>query len=119
MGATHIPPNPIQIPELMEKLLKETRASKLHPIEETALFHLKFEGIHPFIDDNGRTGRLLMNFMLMRHGYPPIDVKFKYRKKYYESFDSYYCDHSSTDMVELVSGYVKERLQQYLKILSL
>lgn len=119
MGATHIPPNPIQIPELMEKLLKETKESKLHPIEEAALFHLKFEGIHPFIDGNGRTGRLLMNLMLMRHGYPPIDVKFKDRKKYYESFDSYYRDHSSTDMVELVSGYIKEQLHRYLKILSL
>lgn len=118
MGATHIPPDPIQIPELMEKLLKETKESKLHPIEEAALFHLKFEGIHPFIDGNGRTGRLLMNLMLMRHGYSPIDVKFKDRKKYYKSFDIYYSKHSPENMIELISGYVKERLQQYLKILS-
>ena len=57
--------------------------------------------------------------MLMRHGYSPIDVKFKDRKKYYKSFDIYYSKHSPENMIELISGYVKERLQQYLSLLSL
>lgn len=118
MGAFHIPPAPYQVLELMTNLLKETKESKLHPIEEAALFHLKFEGIHPFIDGNGRTGRLLMNLMLMRKGYPAIDIKFTDRKKYYESFDLYYRDHSSKGMVELISNYVEEGIKRYLQILS-
>ena len=56
----------------------------MHPLERAALFHLKFEGIHPFVDGNGRTGRLILNLMLMQAGYPPINVKYSDRKRYYE-----------------------------------
>lgn len=55
MGAYHTPPEPVVVPEQMEKLVKEFSKKKLHPIESAALFHLKFEGIHPFVDGNGRT----------------------------------------------------------------
>lgn len=50
MGAYHTPPEPVVVPEQMEKLVKEFSKKKLHPIESAALFHLKFEGIHPFVD---------------------------------------------------------------------
>ena len=88
MGAYHTPPDPIMVPELMETFVKEFEVSKLHPIEHAALFHLKFEGIHPFVDGNGRTGRLILNLLLMQNGYPPINVKFADRKRYYHAFDS-------------------------------
>lgn len=52
MGAYHTPPEPVVVPEQMEKLVKEFSKKKLHPIESAALFHLKFEGIHPFVDGN-------------------------------------------------------------------
>lgn len=80
MGAYHTPPEPAVVPELMENLIDEFAKKKLHPIESAALFHLKFEGIHPFVDGNGRTGRLIMNLFLMQNGYPPINVKFTDRK---------------------------------------
>ena len=82
MGAFHEPPEPLMVSELMEKLIKEFNNKKLHPIESAALFHLKFEGIHPFVDGNGRTGRLILNLFLMQKGYPSINVKFTDRKKY-------------------------------------
>ena len=66
MGAYHVPPDPVLVPEQMERLVAEFEGNKkLHPIERAALFHLKFEGIHPFVDGNGRTGRLILNLMLM------------------------------------------------------
>ncbi len=113
MGAYHTPPDPITVPELMGKLVKEFEVSKPHPIEKAALFHLKFEGIHPFVDGNGRTGRLILNLFLMQNGYPPINVKFADRKRYYDAFDSYYRDNDASAMVEMVAEYVEERLSAY------
>lgn len=116
MGAYHTPPNPVMVPELMEKLVAEFKVSKLHPIEKAVLFHLKFEGIHPFVDGNGRTGRLILNLFLMQNGYPPINVKFADRKRYYDAFDSYDRDNDSSAMVEIVAEYIDERLTKYLSL---
>ncbi len=118
LGAGHEPPEPYLVPELMERLVAGQKSAKRHPIENAALFHLEFEGIHPFIDGNGRTGRLLLNLMLMQHGYPPIDVKFADRKRYYACFDSFYKDQAAAPMVTMVAEYMAERLKQYLTILS-
>lgn len=114
MGAYHTPPEPMLVSELMEKLVKEFIGKRMHPIESAALFHLRFEGIHPFVDGNGRTGRLILNLFLMQNGYPPINVKFADRKRYYEAFDAYYRDGDAGAMVEMVAEYVEERLRQYL-----
>jgi len=118
MGAYHTPPEPVLVPEQMENLIKEFSKKKLHPIESAALFHLKFEGIHPFVDGNGRTGRLILNLFLMQNGYPPINVKFTDRKRYYEAFDSYYRDNDAVAMVQMVAEYVEERLNKYADLLS-
>ncbi len=56
--------------------------------------------------------------MLMQAGYPPIDVKFADRRKYYACFDSYYRDNDASPMVNMVGKYVKERLSQYLNLLK-
>lgn len=116
MGAYHTPPEPVLVPEKMEKLVKEFTNTKMHPIESAALFHLKFEGIHPFVDGNGRTGRLILNLFLMQNGYPPINVKFSDRKRYYEAFDVYYRDGDTGAMIEMVAEYAEERLRQFLTV---
>jgi len=111
MGAYHVPPDPILVPEQMENLVAEFAGNKkLHPIERAALFHLKFEGIHPFVDGNGRTGRLILNLMLMQAGYPPINVKYTDRKRYYEAFDAYFRDNNPIKMIEILFELIKTTL---------
>lgn len=120
MGAFHEPPQPYLVEPMMNKLIVKhtSRKAIMHLIEAVALFHLDFEGIHPFIDGNGRTGRLLINFELMQNGYPAIDVKFSDRRKYYEAFDEYYRNQNELPMIEMVAGYVDERLEKYLEFLG-
>ena len=76
LGALDTPPDPIHIPQQMAQLLKSYQVDTRHPVEKIADFHIKFERIHPFIDGNGRTGRLIMNLELIKMGYAPIDIKF-------------------------------------------
>lgn len=119
MGAYTQPVQPYMIEPRMTELLSENEKRKraMHTIERIALFHLDFEGIHPFIDGNGRTGRLILNLELIRRGYPAINVKFADRKRYYDAFDAYYRDGNAGDMIRLIGEYVSERLDRYLEIL--
>ncbi|XP_071955756.1 protein adenylyltransferase FICD-like [Antedon mediterranea] len=82
----HIPAAASELDELMQEFidwLNSNDALDLHPIELAALAHYKLVHIHPFVDGNGRTSRLLMNVILMQAGYPPIDVKVTERHEYY------------------------------------
>lgn len=118
MGAKHEPVQPYLIQPKMEQLLETYRISTEHIISRLAWFHIEFEGIHPFIDGNGRTGRLLVNLELMKAGYPPIDIKFTDRVAYYKAFDEYNTKHNSRAMEKLFAGYLNERLESYLIMLK-
>ena len=120
MGAYTEPVQPYMIEPKMTELLTENekRKKKMHPIERIARFHLEFEGIHPFINGNGRTGRLLLNLDLIQNCYPAINVKFADRKTYYAAFDEFYKNNTAEPMTKLLTGYVIERIKQYLEILK-
>lgn len=120
LGAYTEPLQPYMVQPAMEGLLIENnkRTETMNIIERIARFHLEFEGIHPFIDGNGRTGRLVLNLDLIRNGYPPINVKFTDRKRYYDAFDAYYRDNDASKMTALIAEYVNERLDEYLAVLA-
>jgi Fic family protein len=99
-------------------LLEDILASKLHPVEKAAIAHVDFERIHPFIDGNGRTGRLLMNLLLMQDGYLPIDIKNKDRKEYITALESFDDTHSHTAMIKLVAKYELDEISQRLDIFT-
>ena len=118
LGAQHEPVQPYLIEPKMEQLLHDFAESKEHIVTKLARFHIEFEGIHPFIDGNGRTGRLLVNLELMKEGYPPIDIKFADRVSYYNAFDEYYAKHNLSAMENLFAGYINARLDMYLDMLQ-
>ena len=118
MGAKHEPVQPYLIEPRMKQLLQDFNESTEHIVTKLARFHIEFESIHPFIDGNGRTGRLLVNLELMKVGFPPIDIKFSDRIAYYNAFDEYHVKHNLSAMENLFAGYINSRLDMYLEILT-
>lgn len=118
MGAKHEPVQPYLIQPQMEQLMIDYARSTEHIVPKLARFHIDFEDIHPFIDGNGRTGRLLVNMELMKAGFPPIDIKFTDRIAYYNAFDEYHISNNPLAMEKLFARYINERLDMYLKMLE-
>ena len=118
MGALHEPVEPALIEPELDRLLAWYEADEGPMVARIARFHVEFEAIHPFIDGNGRTGRLLANLELMKVGYPPIDVKYADRRQYYDAFDGYHSGKKPDAMEKLFLRYLNERLTHYLGILE-
>ncbi len=117
-GATHIPPDYLIVPELMEKLIINYEDwKKYHPIIRAALLHGELVKIHPFVDGNGRTSRLVMNLSLMNSGYLPVIVKKEKRLEYYNALDKAHITGDYTDFVKLVNELEIEMLNKYLELL--
>ena len=88
-GAGHIPPQAERVLEKMEAFFRWYGAARgaLHPVEFAARVHADFVNIHPFKDGNGRTARLIMNFELMRAGFPTVIIPVESRPAYYQNLD--------------------------------
>lgn len=121
VGAMHEPPQPYLVPKMMEQLIDEYyhEMKDKHIIEKVAQFHLKLEEIHPFMDGNGRIGRLILNLELMKEGYPPVNIKFQDRKKYYDCFtDRYRKNEDPSMLISMIKEYVEQELEKYIGILE-
>lgn len=116
INSTHTPTQPYLIQPQMEQLLADYHQDARHPIEKIADYHLKFERIHPFIDGNGRSGRLVLNLELIKVGYLPINVKFSDRDDYYRCFQDFDITGQSDMFVSMVAKYEKEELQNRIKL---
>lgn len=119
VGANHTPPDASAVPILMKDLIEWYKGNykKYHPIELAAIFHHKLVFVHPFFDGNGRTARLIMNILLMKHGYPLTVILRNDRSKYYSALEK--ADKNNyQQLVRLVAQSTERTLDIYLKILS-
>ncbi|MEK9177973.1 MAG: Fic family protein, partial [Patescibacteria group bacterium] len=100
---SHIAPAPKEITDRLGKMLSEyNAASHENIIKRIAKLHLTFEHTHPFVDGNGRIGRVMNNYLLIREGFVPINIKFIDREKYYEAFKEFDEKGATTIMEEIV-----------------
>lgn len=117
-GAEHTPPDYLHLPQMMADLIQWYEQQSYHPVERAARLHVDFVGIHPFVDGNGRTARLLMNFDLMAAGYLPVIIKAEHRLTYYEALDKAHTKQQYDDYIALVIAAEEERLTDYLNIVG-
>ncbi len=101
---THIAPDPKEVLLRLEGMLTEYNSKpEEHIIKKLALQHLTFEYIHPFVDGNGRIGRVLMDCFLIREGYVPINIKYSNRSEYYLAFEEFQ-KNKKTERMEKIIG---------------
>lgn len=121
-ASQHVPPAPYLIQEEMDKFLEWNKKNQntLHPIEYAALLHEKFVTIHPFINGNGRTARLLMNFALTRNGYPPIVIKpdVESRKRYNQSLEHAQITGDTEPFIQIVKELSEQKLEKMIATLE-
>ena len=119
-GSKHIPPQPYLLQPQMDELFQWYEANKdsMHPVVLAAQMHEKLVSVHPFIDGNGRTARLLMNLILMQHGYPIANIKGdnETRRRYYETLEEASSGDNSA-FLEFIEDVVIQSLTYYLKII--
>lgn len=117
-GAKHIPPDYAQVPSEMEQFINwyEGIGMQLHPVARAAAVHCDFVKIHPFIDGNGRTSRLLLNFELMKNGYPPIVIEKEQRPRYYSSLDEAHTTGDNAEFTAFVRDVLEQTLDMYLRL---
>lgn len=121
-GSRHNPPLPMQVPKLMEELIiwSKNESSGLHPVIYAAGIHERIATIHPFIDGNGRTARLMMNLVLLRSGYTIANIPgdAENRLAYYNALEKCNIDNNMSDFYKLIAGYVKNSINNMVQKLG-
>jgi len=120
-GATHKPPQSFDVASQMEDFIKEYEQNKniLHPVELAAFVHIRFVGIHPFIDGNGRTSRLLMNLELIKAGFPPVVIDVEDKLEYYKALDTAHTTNDNSLFLKLMEKIVAKSFEPYFYVLGI
>lgn len=114
-GADVILPNPLKVPELMDAFFVWLHGENTdHPVQIAADVHLRFVSIHPFVDGNGRTARLLLNLLLMQAGYPPALVRKEDRNIYIDSIEKAQLTNQREDYYKVIYRAIDRSLDIYL-----
>ncbi|XID93142.1 Fic family protein [Paenibacillaceae bacterium WGS1546] len=119
-GARHVPPDFSQVPDLMARFTQwlVDEGVSLHPVTRAAIIHSDFVKIHPFVDGNGRTARLLLNLELMKNGFPPIVIEKEQRLAYYTALDETHTSGDFSSFIDFVVPIVDRTFDWYLKLIS-
>ena len=112
-GAEHIPPSPVDVPRLLSELIYRQGKTKSEGLfEYIARFHICFERIHPFVDGNGRTGRLLISKELLSRGYAPVVIPIDYRADYMNMLSNQNIS-GLASMLKSLNEYELERMSKF------
>lgn len=118
-GSAVILPNAKKVPDLMKDFVKWIKDNKdIHPVELASEIHYRLVTIHPFVDGNGRTARLLMNMVLMMLGYPPAIIRKSDRLAYISALEKAQLGGSKGDYNKIIGKAVERSLDIYLKALK-
>ncbi len=117
-GSVVVFPAPKKVPDLLDEFIQWLETCTEHPVQKAALAHYKFVSIHPFVDGNGRTARLLMNLLLIQAGYPPSIIGPKEQGAYIKSLEKAQLGGSVLDYLELIYQSVDHSFSIYLKALG-
>ena len=118
-GSRTVLPNPRKVPDLMSAFHQWLQSSQdIHPVDLAAEAHYRLVTIHPFVDGNGRTARLLMNFILLCHGYPPAIIRKSERGKYLDALEKAQTGGALEDYLQLIYRAVNRSLEIYVEATS-
>ncbi|MEN9292089.1 MAG: hypothetical protein RLZZ357_1933 [Bacteroidota bacterium] len=119
-GSKHVPPSPLLLNDLMDGYFEfyELNKRTMHPVLLAAEMHERLVTIHPFIDGNGRTARLVMNLVLLQNGYTLVNIKgnLKNRLKYYQALEQVQLNHEHTEFFKLILSSAEKSLLQHLEL---
>ncbi len=118
-GSRGIFPNPLKVPEKMEELMQWLKTASDHPVTLAMEAHYRLVSIHPFVDGNGRVGRLLMNGILMMHGTPPAIIRKRDRVSYIEALEKAQLGGDKEPYIQVIYRAVNRSLDIVLKGVSI
>lgn len=118
-GAGHTPPTGNDMYIQIKNFYMDMQEKKnLNPIELAAWTHAEFVRIHPFIDGNGRTSRLIMNYQLMKQGFLPVSIAKENRLEYYNTLEEYAVHGNLKPFTEMIAKLEEEQMDTYIKLMK-
>ena len=117
-GAKHLPPKPNDAYYELKDFYNSLSSSDYNDLDIAAFTHAEFVKIHPFVDGNGRTSRIIMNYQLLKNGFLPISIKKEDRLKYYEVLDEYAVDGNLEPFKKMIYELEEKELDFYINAIN-